>query len=241
MIKMAVRNLLLLSNSTLHPTGYLEYAQEVICDFLCKSNVKEVVFIPYALRDQDSYAATVRGTLGKWGFKVTSVHETEDPKQTVSQAQAVFIGGGNTFQLLKSLYDNQLIDVIKRRVLEEGMPYMGSSAGTNVSTVSINTTNDMPIVYPPSFNALALVPFNINPHYIDTDPSSTHKGETREQRILQYHEIPGTPPVLALREGSMLRVEGQKATLMGQFNARLFISGEQTKEFPPNQDFSFLL
>jgi len=238
---MSKRNLLLLSNSTLHPTGYLEYAQEIICDFLRSADVKQVLFVPYALRDQDGYGNKVKSTMTPWGFQVSSIHESEDPKLAVKKAQAIFIGGGNTFQLLKGLYDNQLIELIRSRVLEEGVPYIGSSAGTNVSTLSINTTNDMPIVFPPSFSALSLVPFNINPHYIDTDPNSTHKGETREERILQYHEIPDRPPVLALREGSILRVQGQSAKLLGTFNARLFVCGKSPEEFPPDQDFSFLM
>jgi len=235
-----MRNLLLLSNSTLHPTGYLEYAADIICEFLRSRNVSEVLFVPYALRKQDAYAATARKAFQGWGFKLTSIHETESPVEAARSAQAIFIGGGNTFQLLNNLYENKLIDVIRKQVLEAGVPYIGSSAGTNVSTLSINTTNDMPIVFPPSFQALGLVPFNINPHYIDTDPSSTHKGETREQRINQFHEIPGTPPVLALREGSILKVIGTKAELLGTFHARLFISGKETEEFPPGQDFSFL-
>jgi len=235
------RNLLLLSNSTLHPSGYLEYAAEHICDFLRSRNVTEVLFVPYALRDQDKYAATARAAFEGWGFRLTSIHETEHPASAASAAQAIFIGGGNTFQLLNNLYQHKLIDVIRKQVLEKGVPYIGSSAGTNVSTVSINTTNDMPIVYPPSFEALGLVNFNINPHYIDTDPASTHKGETREQRLMQYHEIPGTPPVLALREGSILRVIGDKAELVGKFHARLFLPGKEPVEHPTGTDFSFLL
>merc|ERR1712025_1320253 len=214
---------------------------EYICEFLKTRKVEEVLFVPYALRDQDGYTAKARSVFESWGFRLSSVHEAENPVLAASKAQAIFIGGGNTFQLLNNLYENKLIDVIRKRVLENGIPYIGSSAGTNVSTVSINTTNDMPIVYPPSFQALGLVPFNINPHYIDTDPSSTHKGETREQRINQYHEIPGTPPVLALREGSILRVIGDKAELLGTFNARLFIRGKDTVEHPPGHDFSFLM
>jgi len=235
------RSLLLLSNSTLHGSGYLEYAKEHICEFLHSHKITKVLFVPFALRKQDDYANKARTPFTEWGFEFDSIHLSEDKVSAVKSAQAIFIGGGNTFQLLKSLYDFNLIEAIRKRVLEDGMPYIGSSAGTNVSTYSINTTNDMPIVHPPSFEALQLVPFNINPHYQDADPNSTHKGETREERIVQYHEIPGVPPVLALREGSILHVEGPKATLRGQFHARLFIQGKETKECEPNADFSFLL
>nr|XP_014030131.1 unnamed protein product [Salmo salar] len=209
------RRLLLVSNSTLHGGGYLEHCQQQIKDFFGKG-VARILFIPYALCDRDGYAKTARDKFNS-------------------------LGGGNTFRLLKCLYDNNVLSEINKRVLQDGVPYMGSSAGTNVSTVSINTTNDMPIVYPPSFNAIGLVPFNINPHFLDTDPNSRHMGETREQRIIQYHEEPDTPSVLGLREGSMLLVEGNKATLLGTCKARLFTRGKPTTEFESGSDLSFLL
>uniref|UniRef100_A0A669E6W9 Si:dkey-69o16.5 n=2 Tax=Oreochromis TaxID=8139 RepID=A0A669E6W9_ORENI len=209
------RRLLLVSNSTLHGSGYLEHCQQHISSFFGK-DVKRVLFVPYALHDRDAYTKLARDK-----FKT--------------------LGGGNTFRLLKSLYDNKVVTEIRKRVMEDGVPYMGSSAGTNVATISISTTNDMPIVFPPSFSAIGLVPFNINPHYLDTDPTSRHMGETREQRITQYHEEPDTPCVLGLREGSLLLVEGNKATLLGTTKARLFTRKKPTVEYEPGSDLSFLL
>ncbi|XP_029707051.1 alpha-aspartyl dipeptidase [Takifugu rubripes] len=234
------RRLLLVSNSTLHGSGYLQHCQQNVAEFFGR-DVKRVLFVPYALHDRDAYTKTARDAFRTLGYEVDGIHEAPDPVEAVRRAEAIFIGGGNTFRLLKSLYDNKLVSEIRRRVLEDGAPYMGSSAGSNVATVSINTTNDMPIVYPPSFAAIGLVPFNINPHYLDADPNSRHMGETREQRITQYHEEPDTPCVLGLREGSMLLVEGNKATLLGSTRARLFTRGKPSVEFDPGCDLSFLL
>ncbi|POI31131.1 hypothetical protein CIB84_005117 [Bambusicola thoracicus] len=197
------RRLLLVSNSTMHGGGYLGHCQQHIQSFLGEK-VKRVLFVPYALHDRDAYARTAREKFASLGYELDSIHESCDPVEAVRKSEAIFIGGGNTFRLLKALYDNRLIQEIRKRVLEDGIPYMGSSAGTNVATVSINTTNDMPIVYPPSLQALGLVPFNINPHYLDPDVKSTHMG--------------------GLREGAMLLVEGNKATLQGVTGARLFLS-----------------
>ncbi|XP_054887962.1 alpha-aspartyl dipeptidase-like [Poeciliopsis prolifica] len=234
------RKLLLVSNSTLHGGGYLDHCQQHICSFFGK-NVKRVLFVPYALHDRDAYTTTARNKFRSLGYEVDGIHEAADPVEAVRKAEGILLGGGNTFRLLKSLYDNNVVTEIRKRVLEDGVPYMGSSAGTNVATISISTTNDMPIVFPPTFSAIGLVPFNINPHYLDPDPNSRHMGETREQRITQYHEEPNTPSVLGLREGSLLLVEGDKATLLGTTKARLFSSGKPSVELDPGSDLSFLL
>ncbi|XP_054471527.1 alpha-aspartyl dipeptidase-like [Anoplopoma fimbria] len=234
------RRLLLVSSSTLHGGGYLQHCQQHVARFFGR-DVNRVLFVPYALHDRDAYTRTARDKFRTLGYELDSIHEAADPVDAVRKAQGIFIGGGNTFRLLKSLYDNEVVTEIRRRVLEDGVPYMGSSAGTNVATVSISTTNDMPIVCPPTFSAIGLVPFNINPHYLDPDPQSRHMGETREQRITQYHEEPDTPSVLGLREGSLLLVEGNKATLLGTTKARLFTRGKPSVEYDPGSDLSYLL
>lgn len=176
--------------------------------------------------------------LRTWGLKVSGIHESSDEVQAVKQAQAIFIGGGNTFLLLKTLYDKHLVEAIRSRV-GDGVPYIGSSAGTNVATQSIHTTNDMPIVLPPTFYALQLTPFNINPHYLDPVTDGTHKGETREERIQEFHCV-NANPVLGIREGSALLVDNEVATLVGHTAAVLFQRDQKPQEFPVGADFSFL-
>lgn len=236
---MTTRNLLLLSNSTLHGSGYLEWAADSIKEFLSRNNVSKVLFIPYALADHDHYLQTVQKAFQKFGIGVCGVHTLPDPVAGVKAAEAVFVGGGNTFRLLNKLYQTNLVEPLRQRVLQDGVPYIGSSAGTNVATRSICTTNDMPIVYPPSFEALQLVPFNINPHYLDATPDTKHMGESREERIRQYHEE-AEWPVLGLREGALLRVVGDTAMLEGAKGARLFRRSQDPVEHAAG-DVSFLL
>ena len=223
------RHLLLISNSTLHGSGYLDHAETEIRDFL--GGLKHVLFVPFALFDRDKYAATAQARFEKMGFELTSIHTAANPVQAVEETEAMFIGGGNTFRLLKTLYELDLLDVIRERV-NAGMPYIGSSAGSNMACPTIRTTNDMPIVEPPSFNALGLVSFQINPHYIDPDPNSKHMGETREERINQFHEENETP-VVGLREGAMLRIEDGETILRGSTGARIFRRGLQPLEILP--------
>jgi dipeptidase E len=230
------KRLLLISNSTLYGSGYLDHAEAEIRDFL--GNAKRVLFVPYALFDRDKYAATAHARFQKMGYGLTSIHTAVEPMQAVSETDAVFIGGGNTFRLLKALYDYELLGPIRERVAR-GMPYIGSSAGSNVAGSTIKTTNDMPIVQPRSFDALGLVSFQINPHYLDADPNSTHMGETREERIMQFHEENETP-VIGLREGAMLRIENGKTILHGSSGARIFRKGMEPEEVLPGAQLDLI-
>ena len=232
----ARKRLLLLSTSTLFGGGYLQYAEREIREFL--GSVSRVVFVPFALHDHDAYAERVRRQFATMGYEVESLHEVSDMRAAIARAEAIFIGGGNTFRLLKSLYDFDLLEPIRARV-EEGMRYMGSSAGSNVAAPTIRTTNDMPIVEPPSFNALGLVPFQINPHYLDPDPGSKHMGETREERILQFLEENQTP-VVGLREGAMLQIENGSCELKGSAGARLFRRGVEPVELQSGSQIDLL-
>jgi len=231
------KRLLLVSTSQTYGTGYLDHcAPEVVEIF---AGVKRVLFVPFALFNRDAYAAKAGKRFGEIGYGLDSVHEAADARKAVDEAEAIFIGGGNTFRLLETLYRLDLLDAIRRRV-EDGVPYMGTSAGSNVAGATIKTTNDMPIVEPPSFDALGLVPFQINPHYLDPEPGSTHMGETRETRIREFLEE-NDNTVVGLREGAMLRIEGPSAVLRGTRGARIFKRGRDPEEFDPGARLDSLL
>lgn len=234
------RNLLLVSNSTLHGSGYLDHCADEIKKFL--GSRKTILFVPYARPSgmtYDEYTKIAKERFQKMGMTLTGIHKHSDAKEAVKKAEAIFIGGGNTFVLLSDLYKSGVIDEIRKRI-SEGMPYIGTSAGSNIACKSIKTTNDMPIMYPPSFEALNLVPFNINPHYLDPDPNSEHMGETRETRIKEFHFY-NDEYVVGLREGAMLHVVDDKITLKGTTGARIFKNGQEAKEFSSGDSLDFLL
>ena len=222
------KRVLLLSNSIQYGSGYLDHAEAEVRELL--GNVKRVLFVPYALSDHKTYTSKTRERFATLGYELNSVHTAADPRSAVENADALFIGGGNTFRLLKTLYDRDLLLAIKRRV-EAGMPYLGSSAGSVVACPTLKTTNDMPIVQPPSFAALGLVAFQVNAHYLDPDPASTHQGETREERLMQYLEE-NDAPVVALREGAMVQLEKGAVLLKGVGGARIFRRGVPPEEVP---------
>lgn len=235
--------LLLLSTSTVHGTNYLDYAETHVRAFLGTA-VQRVLFVPFALHDRAAYAAKARERFERMGYGCDSLHEAAErgsaaAREAIRAAQAVFTGGGNTFRLLDALQRLELLVPLRERA-RAGMPYLGASAGSNLACPTLMTTNDMPIVQPPSFEALGLVPFQINPHYLDPDPGSRHMGETREQRIREYHEM-NDRAVVGLREGGILQRDGDRLKLVGQAGARVFRRGVDPIEFRPGDDLSGLL
>lgn len=228
------KRLLLISSSTIHGHGYLDHVEAEIHALL--RGKQRVVFIPYALHDRDAYAAKARERFQRMGIVLESVHTASAPRRMIEDAESIFIGGGNTFRLLKALYDYDLLEVIRRRV-EQGVLFIGSSAGSIVACPSLKTTKDMPVVQPPSFDALRLVNFQISPHYLDPDPSSTHMGETQEERIMQYLEE-NDLPVVGLREATVLRVSNGSITLLGSTTARIFRRRVPPVEVAPGSDLS---
>lgn len=231
-----MKRLFLLSNSTSFGKGYLDHAFDEISVFL--SGVRRLAFVPYALYNQAAYGAKVAERLKPLGIEVQTVTEDASAIRTVEGADAVFVGGGNTFRLLLKMQRARVLDPIRRRAME-GIPYMGASAGTVVAAPTIRTTNDMPIVEPAGLAALGLVPFQINCHYLDPDPASKHMGETRETRLREFLEE-NDVKVLGIREGAFLRVEGDRATLEGFSGARLFSRGAEPVELPTGADISNL-
>jgi dipeptidase E len=223
------RRLLLISTSTVFGTRYLEHAFAELREVL--AGVKRVLFIPHALKDHAGYAAKARTAFEEIGLELDALHEAGDARRAVLEAEAVFCGGGNTFRLLDEIYRLDVAHLLRERV-DQGMPYTGASAGSNLACPTIMTTNDMPIVEPPTLDALRLVAFQINPHYVDPVPGSTHMGESRETRIREYHEE-NDYPVVGLREGSMLRVEGASVELRGRAGARVFRRGQEPVEVSP--------
>lgn len=224
--------LLLISNSTVYGRDYLDHVASEIQNFI--SPTKGVLFFPFALFDFEAYAAKARARFAEMGLTLQSVHRASDRKRAIEETDAIFIGGGNTFRLLKALQDFDLLESIRRRV-RQGTPYIGSSAGSNVAGPTIKTTKDMPIVQPRSFDSLGLVPFQISPHYQDPDPNSKHMGETQEERILQFLEENDTP-VVGMREGAWLLCGNDAVTLKGETGARIFRRGQVPAEATPGDN-----
>lgn len=227
---------------------YLGWPKQYISDFLNNNNVKKVVFVPYAgvnLSDEsieasyDIYEKKVAGVYHELGFEIESVHRAKDPVTMIQNAEAVAVGGGNTFHLVAKMHETGIMKAIKERA-ENGMPFMGWSAGANVACPTLRTTNDMPIFEPASFDTLQLIPFQINPHYLDANPEG-HGGETREQRIEEFLAVNREMKVAGLREASLLYVEGESVKLLGSRKLRLFEFGKEPIEFDLESDLSFLI
>lgn len=231
-------HLFLLSNSVLFGKAYLEHARDALQEFL--EGERSIHFVPYALANHDGYTAVIQKALAPLGLTVKGLHTAADPRRTIEEARVLYVGGGNSFRLLKTLQTYDLLATVRKRVADGELRYIGSSAGTNMACPSLRTTNDMPIVQPASFSAFGLIPFQINPHYLDPRSDSTHMGETREQRIEEFLEE-NDVPVLGMREGSWLHRRENQLHLAGVTNARLFVKHAEPREILPGTDLSWLL
>ncbi len=234
-----MKNILLASTSTVYGSGFLDYLLPELHNHF--RDCKTLLFIPYARSGgmtYEEYTAKVALVFAKINITVTGIHEFENPVAAVQNAEAIFTGGGNTFVLVSQLYKNQVMEVLAEK-LKTGTPYLGTSAGSNIAGLTIQTTNDMPIVYPPSFETLGMIPFNLNPHFIDSEGLDTYMGETREARINEFHTF-NSIPVLGLREGSWLDIKGETITLKGNLKARLFRQNQKPEELESGSDLSFV-
>jgi dipeptidase E len=234
-----MKNLIIASTSTLHGGDYLDYLLPTLENHF--KNCDTIVFIPYARpggMTHDEYTDRVAIAFSKINKKIKGLHAFKNPIEALEKAEGIFTGGGNTFLLVTQLYENKVMQTLSN-VIESGTPYLGTSAGSNITGLSMQTTNDMPIIYPPSFKTLGAIPFNLNPHYLDADAQSKHMGETRETRIKEFHAFNNTP-VLGLREGSWLEVKGEKIILKGDLTARLFRQNLVPEEINSETDLAFL-
>ncbi len=234
-----MKKIILASTSTLFGENYLAYLEPVIRELF--QGIRELVFVPYARPggiSHEEYTQRVAEAFEPYNIKVTGLHSFDDPIDGLRQARGIFTGGGNTFLLVKQLHDLKLMSVLKT-IVEQGIPYLGTSAGSNIGGINMQTTNDMPIVYPSSFETMGLVPFNLNPHYLDPDPGSRHNGETRATRIAEFHTQQKIP-VVGLREGSWIKVTPAGITTEGSVPSRIFEQGKEPYELNPGAALDFL-
>lgn len=234
-----MKNLIIASTSTLHGGSFLDYLLPTLKEHF--ATCKSILFIPYARPggiSHEDYTQKVQTVFKTIGLEVKGLHEFSNPIEAIQHAEGIFTGGGNTFLLVSQLYENKVMIVLKQS-LENGTPYLGTSAGSNICGLTMQTTNDMPIIYPPSFETLGVIPFNLNPHYLDPDVNSKHMGETRETRIKEFHQF-NTAAVLGLREGSWLEVKGASIVLRGNLTARLFRANQETVELETGSELNFL-
>jgi len=233
--------LLLLSNSTNQGEEYLGWPREILSRFTTKNSIKSCLFVPYAgvTVSWDEYTTRVSEVFAQWGCEIQSVHTVTDPVAAVSNAECIVVGGGNTFRLVHMMHETGIMSAIREKSLA-GTPFIGWSAGSNIACPTLRTTNDMPIIQPASFATLNLIPFQINPHYLDANPEG-HGGETREQRINEFQALNPEVVVVGLREATALQVDGIDLRLLGNRPMRLFVAGKEPVEFEPGDDIRFLL